>query len=81
MSWSASTIIELYKDRWELEIFFRDIKQQLHTKYFVGTQSKCSNDTDMYNSKHHSYLKGAKNTRKISLLFIKLSRFYKVKSV
>lgn len=35
--WSANTIAELYKARWEVEIFFRDIKQQLHIKSFVGT--------------------------------------------
>ena len=37
MSWTANTITELYKARWEVEIFFRDIKQQLHIKSFVGT--------------------------------------------
>lgn len=37
MSWTANTITELYKARWEVEIFFRDIKQQLHIKSFIGT--------------------------------------------
>jgi len=37
MSWAANTISELYKARWEVEIFFRDIKQQLHIKSFIGT--------------------------------------------
>ena len=37
MSWIANTITELYKARWEVEIFFRDIKQQLHIKSFIGT--------------------------------------------
>lgn len=37
MSWTANTISELYKARWEVEIFFRDIKQQLHIKSFIGT--------------------------------------------
>lgn len=36
-SWTADTITELYKARWEVEIFFRDIKQQLHIKSFIGT--------------------------------------------
>ena len=36
MSSSANTIPELYKARWEVEIFFRDIKQQLHIKSFIG---------------------------------------------
>ena len=36
-SWCANTIGELYRARWEVEIFFRDIKQQLHIKSFIGT--------------------------------------------
>jgi len=35
--WAASTIGELYKSRWQVEIFFRDIKQLLHIKSFIGT--------------------------------------------
>lgn len=35
--WSADTIGELYKARWTIEIFFRDIKQLLHIKTFIGT--------------------------------------------
>jgi hypothetical protein len=37
MTWTANTIGELYKSRWMVEIFFRDIKQLLHIKSFVGT--------------------------------------------
>lgn len=37
MSWTANTITELYRARWEVEMFFRDIKQQLHIKSFIGT--------------------------------------------
>jgi len=37
MTWSANTIGELYKSRWQVEIFFRDIKQLLHIKSFIGT--------------------------------------------
>jgi hypothetical protein len=35
--WSADTIGQLYKARWTIEIFFRDIKQLLHIKTFIGT--------------------------------------------
>ena len=34
---SASTIAQLYKARWMIEIFFRNIKQQLKIKSFIGT--------------------------------------------
>ena len=37
MSWTANTIGELYKARWQVEIFFREIKQLLHIKSFIGT--------------------------------------------
>ena len=37
MTWAANTIGELYKSRWNVEIFFRDIKQLLHIKSFIGT--------------------------------------------
>lgn len=35
--WSPNTISELYKSRWQIEIFFREIKQLLHIKSFIGT--------------------------------------------
>lgn len=36
-NWVANTIGELYKSRWQIEIFFREIKQLLHIKTFIGT--------------------------------------------
>lgn len=35
--WSASTIAKIYKERWQIELFFKAIKQQLKVKSFVGT--------------------------------------------
>jgi IS4 transposase len=35
--WSASTIVRIYKDRWEIELFFKALEQQLRVKSFVGT--------------------------------------------
>jgi len=35
--WSAKTISELYKNRWEIETFFRTVKQNLKIKSFIGT--------------------------------------------
>ena len=34
---AASTIAEIYRDRWEIELFFKLLKQQLRIKSFVGT--------------------------------------------
>lgn len=33
----ATTISEIYKDRWEIELFFKALKQNLKVKTFVGT--------------------------------------------
>jgi len=35
--WTAKTISELYKNRWEIETFFRTVKQNLKIKSFIGT--------------------------------------------
>lgn len=35
--WSARTIAAIYKDRWQIELFFKAIKQNLKIKAFVGT--------------------------------------------
>lgn len=35
--WTASTIAELYKQRWMIEIFFKELKQHLKINSFVGT--------------------------------------------
>jgi hypothetical protein len=36
---SAMTIVAIYKDRWEIETFFRYLKQNLKIKTFVGTSA------------------------------------------
>jgi IS4 transposase len=35
--WTADTISQLYKARWDIETFFKQIKQVLRIKTFVGT--------------------------------------------
>lgn len=37
MFWTADTISQLYKARWDIETFFKQIKQVLRIKTFVGT--------------------------------------------
>ena len=34
---AASTIADIYKDRWQIELFFKTIKQSLRIKSFIGT--------------------------------------------
>ena len=37
MGFAASTIARIYKDRWQIELFFKAINQNLRIKTFVGT--------------------------------------------
>ena len=38
--WSARTIAELYRARWAIESFFKELKQTLQLRDFVGTNEK-----------------------------------------
>ena len=37
LAFGATTIAAIYKDRWEIELFFKALKQNLKVKSFVGT--------------------------------------------
>jgi hypothetical protein len=37
MDFASSTIARIYKDRWQIEVFFKTLKQNLKIKTFVGT--------------------------------------------
>lgn len=37
LCWSPATVGAVYKDRWQIEIFFKTIKQKLKIKTFLGT--------------------------------------------
>ena len=39
MTLAAATIADIYKDRWQIEIFFKLLKQNLRIKTFVGTSA------------------------------------------
>jgi len=39
MNFGATTIAAIYKDRWQIEIFFKTLKQKLRVKSFVGTSA------------------------------------------
>jgi putative transposase len=36
LGWAASTIAAIYKDRWQIELFFKAVKQNLKIKRFYG---------------------------------------------
>lgn len=39
MSWTADTISQLYRARWDVEVFFKHLKQLFRVKSFVGTSA------------------------------------------
>jgi len=64
--WAVNTISELYKSRWQIEIFFREIKQLIICRN-IG---KCGNDTDLDGADYHSRLKSPQSNGKIRMAFI-----------
>ena len=43
LDWSAKTVASVYKDRWQIEIFFKNMKQKLKIKSFLGTSENALN--------------------------------------
>jgi hypothetical protein len=39
LEWSAQSIVELYRCRWQIEVFFKQIKQTLQLADFLGTSA------------------------------------------
>jgi len=39
LTWSPETIVELYRCRWEIEVFFKQLKQTLQLADFLGTSA------------------------------------------
>lgn len=61
LEFGSTTIASIYKDRWEIELFFKTLKQHLKVKTFVGT-SKCALRTQIW-------------TALIAMLLLKLMAF------
>ena len=47
LEWSAATISELYRRRWQIETFFKLLKQNLQIKNFLGTNEN-SNKSQIF---------------------------------
>jgi Transposase DDE domain/Domain of unknown function (DUF4372) len=39
LEWSAASVVELYRCRWQIEVFFKQIKQTLQLADFLGTSA------------------------------------------
>jgi len=84
LSWTADTISQLYKARWDVEVFFKHLKQLFRVRTFVGTsenavriQMWCS----MIAILLFKYLKGkAKHKWNLSNLvtFLRINLFVKI---
>ena len=47
MKLGASTIVAIYKDRWQIELYFKALKQNLKIKTFVGISPNAVKDPDL----------------------------------
>ena len=47
LEFGSTTIADIYKDRWQIEVFFKTLKQNLKIKSFVGDQSQCHIHPDL----------------------------------
>ncbi|MBI5184741.1 MAG: transposase, partial [Nitrospinae bacterium] len=50
LEFGSSTIASIYKDRWEIEIFFKTLKQHLKVKTFIGKRIAHSNLDSLNNA-------------------------------
>ena len=50
----SSTIYAIYKDRWQVELFFKALKQNLKIKTFVGTIGQRGEDPDLDSTDFHA---------------------------
>ncbi len=79
-SWTASTIAELYKRRWSIESFFKDIKKP-ENQVVRRNQSQCRNDTDLDSTYHYIALESAPEGGKTHLASVKSGCFCTIKFI
>jgi Transposase DDE domain len=41
LQWSATSVADLYRCRWQIEVFFKQIKQSLQLCDFLGNNAQC----------------------------------------
>src|ERR1039457_5236485 len=54
LHFGPTTIAAIYKDRWEIELFFKALKQNLKVKSFVGTSLERATDSDLDGVDRHA---------------------------
>jgi len=82
ITWTANTIGELYKSRWQIEIFFREIKQLLHIKSFIGTSHNAVMIQGVMDSiNNNTHFKGNESDGQVQLAFIKSGCIFKTQFI
>ena len=56
LTFAATTIAAIYKDRWQVELFFKAMKQNLKIKTFLGTSANAGQDADLDGADRHAGL-------------------------
>ena len=54
LHFGPTTIAAIYKDRWEIELFFKALKQNLKVKSFGGHQPERATDSDLDGVDRHA---------------------------
>lgn len=42
--------VDIYRQRWEIELLFKQIKQNFPLRYFYGESKKCHQDSNLGNT-------------------------------
>ena len=77
---AASTIAALYRSRWKIEIFFRNLKQNLHQE-LSGNLSKRCRDSDLDGSDYDSPTSISQANSKTSLVSLQFNSLFETQHV
>jgi Transposase DDE domain len=55
LEWEAATIGALYKKRWDIELFFKALKQNLQVKTFIGTSMSAITSVPLFAESSQSH--------------------------
>jgi hypothetical protein len=54
LHFGSTTIAAIYKDRWEIELFFKALKTEFEGEEFCGHQPECAADSDLDRADRHA---------------------------
>ena len=67
MEMSAEDIVAIYRKRWEIELLFKQIKQNFPLRYFLRRKRQCHQNPDMDNPHRQPSTDGAEETHQTQL--------------